>query len=82
MTVAALIFFAIVPMKLVLRFRLPLAAIAAAAVMLTCLQVPGDLTLPGGADYPAAAMRLVVCALLMVLSAQSFRSVRKTNYRS
>jgi hypothetical protein len=75
-TFVALTVFAVVPRKFVLQFRIPVALISVAAIVLSVPLLAQDLASPGGADYFPLVLRLLICALLIILSIEAFTEKR------
>jgi hypothetical protein len=76
-TFVALAFFAVVPPRITLRFRSIVAVVTAIAIALSVPQMYQDLTLQGGADYFALALRFIACALLAAMTAYTFKARRE-----
>ncbi len=73
-TFIALAGFAVVPRRILLRFRTLIVGLAAVAIALSVPQMFQDITLQGGADYFAVVLRLIVCALLGLMSIEALRA--------
>jgi hypothetical protein len=76
-TIAALIIYALVPTKILVPYRFPAVGISVVAIAFSFPQIFQDFSVPGGADYFAIVLRLIVCALLVLISTALLRAARE-----